>query len=692
MKQILTPKLFKILLGVLGALLLAMMAWRVLDVGTRLKIAGAVGDLKRGNSRNKPIETLLAVNDRARVLAALKEALEEEGGTIAGKLQVMSALSTFQERRPILRAFQSKNPVTRRAAASQLYYEADFKEEARAVALDWLRDATATNRGIAVQMVRHLKIEEAVPDLLKLLDTPPAGEDGVFVLRNTLDALAQFQPPGFDERLMAIAKDLRQAIGVRADAFRILGDTTKYPTEEIRDFLISVLTDGRQDLQLRVRAAGTLEGERFAGEPTWEAYLKVLLEKPAPAKDDNQNVLQRQCLQSIRWHYPFDRLRALLHDERVYHHPYFGIRIDVAAGLAALGMRDKLSFDILCEYLVDEDKRDTTRLIRQEAWLSLWTLTGLVHGVQEANLFLRAPAISDPPNRERLWYIAQTRFAVSEAMVKAVKSITPDLEKMKAVRQTYMGQWGDIESRWKSETERTALLATARDEKQPAEARAEAIRGLGTLAAGPVSEARLFLISILTDPKADTKLRIPASAALRNGIYRSEEAWTAWLKVLLEDPAKENAEVQQACLRDLGAHYPADRLPGLLRNDKVCRHPHFGIRADVAAGAAALGMSDRKTLELLCDYLTETDPADKDLLVPQEAWLSLWTLTAKAPGAPAGELFAKPPAIPAPPATGDQIWATGAKRPGVSEETVKAVKALLAGPEARQAARKIWLE
>ena len=58
-------------------------------------------------------------------------------------------------------------------------------------------------------------------------------------------------------------------------------------------------------------------------------------------------------------------------------HRYFGIRTDVAVGLGAMNVRERVALDILLQYLVDEDATDTMVNVRTEGWLSLWTLTGV---------------------------------------------------------------------------------------------------------------------------------------------------------------------------------------------------------------------------------------------------------------------------------------------------------------------------
>ena len=76
-----------------------------------------------------------------------------------------------------------------------------------------------------------------------------------------------------------------------------------------------------------------------------------------------------------------------------------------------LRSRKQVALDIMCEYLVNKDDGDTLNMVRQEAWLTLWTLTGIAYGVSEPQKFRNLPkAVKDQQiKRDYLFRPAQIR-------------------------------------------------------------------------------------------------------------------------------------------------------------------------------------------------------------------------------------------------------------------------------------------
>lgn len=437
------------LLTVACAVAVGVYLYRALGVGPWIDIRRSISSLREGENVEVARERLLATNDRAKILDALRGALEKSGDPVAGKKALLETLLTFRELRAVERALDSSVPETRRAAAYFYHSDPERGPKAREIALEWLRDPKADSRDMAILIVKLTKMKEAAPELLQILDRPARTLAEKRLLFGAIDALTQFEPEALGPKMIAFAKDPQQDPAIRGEAVKRLRRLPNVPVDESRETLIRILTDKDQHADLRSQAAYALGGEKFAGEATLKALEQVLLDP-----DEKESIVQRTCLRDgLGIHASFDRLRELLKDERVYRHRYFAIRTDVADGLAQLASRDRLTLDILTEYLVDGDSDDRTRNVRQEAWLSLWTLTGLVHGVENPQLFLNPPKVSATPDRASLWSFAQIRFGVSAAMVEQVRKITPDLERMKAVRETIRNRYADIEEKWKKDAE-----------------------------------------------------------------------------------------------------------------------------------------------------------------------------------------------------------------------------------------------
>jgi len=239
--------------------------------------------------------------------------------------------------------------------------------------------------------------------------------------------------PGSAETLLAWLREKPEAAGsegreaVRCEAVRLLGKLKNGPDEATRDLLLSLLADRGEPKELRMQAALALSAPRFEGPEAIAAFEKVLLD---PGETDS--IVQRACLrEGLGRAASLDRLRELFRDRRVYGHPYFGIRVDVACGLASLGCDDETSLSILRGYLLDADPADKARLLPQEAWLSLWTLTGLAPGVRDPAPFAKRPR-AGAADRSRLFDYQQLRVGVTKAAVEEVRAIVTDPERLRA--------------------------------------------------------------------------------------------------------------------------------------------------------------------------------------------------------------------------------------------------------------------
>jgi hypothetical protein len=134
-----------------------------------------------------------------------------------------------------------------------------------------------------------------------------------------------------------------------------------------------------------------------------------------------------------------------------YRNPYYSFRVEVAVALSALDVREGFALDILCDYLVDEDPADKNFRVRQEAWLSLWTLTGTAHGVPQ-DLEGSPTRIRDRTKvRECLLFTAEMRPGVRRSHIVALQRVTPDLERMRAVRAAYLKQREELVQAWARE-------------------------------------------------------------------------------------------------------------------------------------------------------------------------------------------------------------------------------------------------
>lgn len=430
--------------------------WHLTDLGARLSIGRAVGDLLAARDAPAARKRLLETGNRALVLERLKKALEAPEGSVLGKIEVAQTLLSpnadygWNEPRPVYRALSSPVPAARRAAAYVLVGRPEFGEEVERIAVEWLRDRSANDRSLCFTILVQRKPKEIEGDLLAILRAPAHSPEEIDVLKWTLNLLAHYQPKGLAEEVLGLATDPRRDVDVRGKAFRLLGRLPDAPAEKLRDTMLAVVTDRGASPILRSMLVGELGSKAaYASEATWDAFESVLLD--GEANTLAEFTMQRSCLRDgLGPHAPLDRLRRLLHDRRVYAHKYFGVRADVCTAIASLQMRDKVSFDILLAGLVDDDPVDTQRVVRLEAWTSLWLLTKRFFGVDRPEVFQKPPTLPPDPPRERLFAIGRL---VSDASPNerdaAVRKLVADLDACKRARQTWEEQWPQIEAEWK---------------------------------------------------------------------------------------------------------------------------------------------------------------------------------------------------------------------------------------------------
>ena len=246
-----------------------------------------------------------------------------------------------------------------------------------------------------------------------------------------------------------------------------MADLPDAPHDELKALCLKIMVDRKQGAMIRGRVTGILQRKSYAGKDTWDVLESVVLDKK-----ETDSVVQRLSLNALGRTCPIDRLVSLLQNRAVYSHRYFAIRIDVATALAALNVRDQITFEILCRYLVDEDKADTRFQVRSEAYLSVFALTGTSYGVAPKELFARTPRpIKDAQRaRDYLWRSSILRaFRPSHEMVNAIAQVATNLGDMKKIRQTYESHKEKFFDAWatskKAEEDKAAADAADKEKK-----------------------------------------------------------------------------------------------------------------------------------------------------------------------------------------------------------------------------------
>ncbi len=431
----------------------------------------AIANIGAGRDVAEARRVLEELDDRALALRKLGEALEGDSFGVRGKYGLIVTLHMLGDTRAEHQALDSRSITTRRAACIQLSGDPEERARCAQVALAWLRDEAADDRWNAALICKHLDLKEAQPVLLVIVQGDPRTQDDLRLFEHALRALRNPKPPTLVERLFAMSADEELVESVRGIALEALQEGRE-PRERILSLSIGILSDPKANRILRIKAALGLR--EFPEDRVWQALETVLV-----SDREKDSILQRNCLFSLGQMAPkdsdlarryLDRLQQLLHDRRVYHHKYFAIRVDVATALAALNARQPITFDILCDYLVDEDKDDRQHLVRQEAWLTLWTLTGTrFEDVPEPELWqIPPPPFRDPQAaREFLFRRAHLRPGISPAQSAMVGKLAEDLARMQKARQVYESLKDGILELWRAEAQEAA------ERKKEAEAKQE---------------------------------------------------------------------------------------------------------------------------------------------------------------------------------------------------------------------------
>jgi len=406
----------------------------------------SINQIIAGSEIRENRDTLRDMDDRQYVVDKLKDVLDRRT-TVAGKMRVLDTLSALNESRVVRRAFHSDEPSTRRAALARMPHAEEVEHATKTkIVLDWIRDDQADMRARAMNTAAMLKIQEAVPVLVEFLDRPP--QPGADLTRNAVSALGRLQPDDVVERLRPIAGDEDRDPVVRAFALRAMSHADDAPEDWVGDTAVALLKDRSTTNQPRIIAAGVLDDPRFTSPKTLAALKEVLL-----ATSDPHPIVQRSCLRALGKTAPIEDYQALLLEPRVYDHPYFALRVDVASSLSVLRVKKRLALEILCEYLVYEDEQDIARLVRREAMLSLFRMTGTAYGVPEPEHFQRPPVEIEDKDKARREFFNQgpARYRGSMKRVNAVKQVIGDDAKMARIRQTYLNNIDTFLEAWRKQ-------------------------------------------------------------------------------------------------------------------------------------------------------------------------------------------------------------------------------------------------
>ena len=447
------------------AVVLVFVAWDFFDVGTRLDLNRAISDILDSRRTAEARQALRAIEGRGRVVEALKAAVEEDTPLVQGKIALFDTLVEWQEPRAVRRALDSGSKSSRRAAAWRFHGDSSVRNKVAPVTVEWINDPGADSRSLAALIVTKLDLKQTIPALEKVLDTVPEDAADVQFAMKALDALYEFKPEGLTERVMRIAEEPRQHQNLRGKAFDVLARLKDSDTAKVQALMLKVLKEKSETNLLRNKAASALRNSRFAGDEVQAALEEVLL------RPDDNGVVQRSCLYALVGWAPLDKLRQLMLRREIYQHPYFGIRIDVCAGLAAMNVRNRLALEIFCQLMEDRDEKDLALMVPQEAWLSFWAMTGQAHGIDARNLFQgtqRKPLTDESDIRANISRPAQLRPGVSYPMVEAVQRLVckniaevtvatrqrkhlariRDTEALKKVADISRSSIGEAEKRW----------------------------------------------------------------------------------------------------------------------------------------------------------------------------------------------------------------------------------------------------
>ncbi|MFQ5843427.1 MAG: hypothetical protein ACE5JG_00390 [Planctomycetota bacterium] len=272
-----------------------------------------------------------------------------------------------------------------------------------------------------------------------------------------------------------------------------------------------------------------------------------------------------------------------------------------------------------------------------------------------------SPAWSDDAARELV-------EEASKTLAEAVKAPPTTEEQVQRARKAFR-------TLVKHEPEGLSKIAwtVATDERQSDFVRGEAFLALSELADSSAQRVRALVLPIVKDVKATRALRMFAALVFRKKRFANDDARAVLEQVLLR-PVDDEI-VQRTCLRSLAVTAELARVRKLLLRRELYDHPYYAIRIDVCSGLAALNVRDRRALEILCSLMTDEDAADKRLQVPQEAWLSFWTLTGRTHGVDGMRVFAwRPEPLANEKEMREHLWDSETLRKGVDALMVATVQ------------------
>jgi hypothetical protein len=285
-------------------------------------------------------------------------------------------------------------------------------------------------------LLRTVDRRDAMPDLIEILRAEGDNPASSRLIVHVLGALATFKPAGIAPDVMKLARDKNAEDRVRTEAFTLLTQLDDAPREELRRLLIEVAKDEGTENYIRHSAVSLLGLKKNATEEGWQVLKDILFDE-----DEDDAIFQRSALRALARCYPLEGLPEILLDRRVYTHPYFGIRTDVATGLGNL--RDyvvadekhrRLALTVLADLMVDEDPKDFSDNVPRQAWISHWQLCGSVIIPDEykdsRRLFLKPSAAFKEEDilRTYMFSISHGNPQISEAQVKALDFCTLSAE------------------------------------------------------------------------------------------------------------------------------------------------------------------------------------------------------------------------------------------------------------------------
>jgi len=405
------------------AFVVGLSLWNQFDLGTKWTIAERVDDLANAKHIEAAREELMTT-PRGPTIEALKDVLESDDGTPWGKVQVLQLLSRFKESRAVRRSLESKSVTTQRATAYLRQTDDSVAPQVTKIAMEWLKDQGSVDRRLAVMILRTMDQRAAIPDLIAILEAEGNRKESAAMIIRVLDALGHFKPAGIGPKVMALASDSSLEPAVRNEAMRVLTYLEDTPREDLVKILMEIAQDESANINMRKNAVTLLGRSANATPAAWEVLRKIVLD---PNNSElRQQTLQRAALWALSSSYPLDKMGELLLDRRLVAHPYFGIRTDVACGIAHLRVRSRLSLQILTELLAEEDQGDLLTNVPREAWLGFWTLTGMHSGSSRPELFRRQPKqlTDDEAVRIHLFSISHSHPSISKAQADALDEFT----------------------------------------------------------------------------------------------------------------------------------------------------------------------------------------------------------------------------------------------------------------------------